>query len=64
MAVNVPQTVWRDPSGLVEFDSNGTDYIVDTLGNNLVDTAVNDIVDTGVMATLIPSTVWTEVDNV
>lgn len=64
MSVDLPATQWQDNSGLIEFGSSGVNYIVDSSVNNLVDTATNDIIDTGVTATLLPSTVWEELDNV
>lgn len=64
MSVDLPVTEWQDNSGLIEFGSSGVNDIVDTLDNNLADPSGNLIVDTGVTATLIPSTVWEEVDNV
>jgi len=61
--MSIPATTWRDTSGLVEYDSEGANDIVDILGNNLVDTSGNQIVDTGVLAILIPSTEWVEDDS-
>jgi hypothetical protein len=63
MAVNVPQTIWRDPSGLVEYGNDGPNNIIDTLGNFIVDPSSNFIVDTGITATLIPGTIWEEDDS-
>jgi len=62
MSVGVPVTIYRDQSGLTEYTSEGANYIVDTTDTFLVDTNGDNIVDTGVLATLIPQTVWTE-DN-
>ncbi len=62
MPTTPPQTIWRDPSGLTEYGTDGPNNIVDTSGNFLVDTSGNFIVDTGVTATLIPATEWIE-DN-
>lgn len=64
MAVNVPTTQWRDTSGLTEYSSSGVYNIVDTTATFLVDPSGVFIVDTGVLATLIPSTVWVEDDSI
>lgn len=64
MSVDTPQTVWRSTNGLVEYGTDGPNDIVDPSDNHLVDTNGNQIVDTGVLATLIPSTVWEEDDSV
>lgn len=63
MAENVPVTIYRDTSGLTEYNNIGTNYIVDTLDNNVADPSGNLIVDTGVVATPIPATVWEEDDS-
>jgi len=63
MAVDVPQTVWRDQSGLSEYGSDGPNYIVDTADFYLVDPSGFYITDTGVTATLIPATEWSEDDS-
>lgn len=63
MSVGTPQTIWRDTDGLTEYSNGGINDIVDNLGNNLVDTLTNQIVDTGVVAALIPSTIWEEDDS-
>lgn len=64
MSVNVPQTIWRDTSGLSEYGGSGQNFIVDPSGTFLVDPSGTFIVDTGVTSTLIPSTIWQEIDNV
>lgn len=64
MSTDVPVSIWRDTDGLTDYSSGDVSYIVDTLGINLVDTAGIGIVDTGVVATLIPSTIWEEDDSV
>jgi len=64
MAVDVPQTAWRDQNGLTEYGSDAPNYIVDTTDFYLVDPSGFYIVDTGVTATLIPATVWEEDDSV
>lgn len=64
MAVDVPQTVWRDTNGLSEYSNTGVDYIVDTTSFYLVDTLGFYIVDTGVTENLIPATVWEEDDSI
>lgn len=64
MATNVPVTQWQDTQGVYEFTSDGGSYIVDTTGTFLVDPSATYIVDTGVIATLIPDSVWIENDGV
>lgn len=64
MAVDIPQTSWRDTNGLTEYGSQGPNYIVDTVGFYLVDVSGFYIVDTGVTATLIPSTTWIGDDSI
>lgn len=64
MSTNVPQTVWRDTNGLTEYSGGAIRYIVDTLGAFLVDPSATFIIDTGVIADLIPATVWEENDSV
>lgn len=64
MPTNVPQTEWRATNGLVDYDSEDPNNIVDINGNFLVDPFGNYVVDTGVIATTIPATVWEEDDGV
>ena len=64
MATNVPQTVWRDQNGLVEYGSDGPNYIVDATDFYLVDPSGFYVTDTGITATLIPSTTWSEDDSI
>lgn len=63
MATNVPVSVWRDTDGLSEYTNEGAYYIDDTAGFYLTDPSGFYIVDTGVIATLIPDTVWEEDDS-
>lgn len=62
MAVDVPVTVWRNTSGLGEYDNTGANYIVDTADFYLTDPSGYYIVDTGVTFNNIPATEWEE-DN-
>lgn len=64
MGVNVPVSVWRDTQGLTEFSNEGPNYIVDTADFYLVDPSGFYIVDTGVLANLIPSSIWEQDDSV
>lgn len=60
MSVNTPVSVWRDTQGLSEYSNSGVYNIVDTTATFLVDPSGVFIVDTGVLATIIPSTIWSE----
>jgi len=62
MTANAPATIWRTTDGLTDFDNEGFNYIVDSLGDFLVDPTGDFVVDTGVVANLIPATIWEE-DN-
>lgn len=64
MSENVPVTTWQPTSGNGEFSLSGINYIVDNLNNNLADPTGNLIVDTGVTFTQIPTTIWSENDDV
>lgn len=64
MSTNVPATIYRNTDGLTEYTSEEHNYIVDSLGDFLVDPLGDYIVDTGVVATLIPDTIWIENDGV
>lgn len=64
MSVDVPQTAWRSTNGLVDYGSESPNNIVDASGNYLVDPSGNFIVDTGVIANLIPATVWEQDDSI
>lgn len=64
MATNVPVSVWRDTDGLSEYSSTGVYDIDDPSGVFLVDPSGVNIVDTGVLATMIPASVWKEDDSI
>lgn len=62
MSTNVPVTTWRDTNGLTEYSNGGIFNIDDNLSQLLIDPSGTFIVDTGVLANLIPASVWEE-DN-
>lgn len=64
MPVDVPQTVWRNTDGLTEYSNGGVYNIDDPSDVYLVDPSGVFIVDTGVVASLIPASVWAEDDSV
>lgn len=64
MSTGVPATQWRNTNGLTEFNSDGNFYITDPDGFYLVDPSIFYVVDTGVIANLIPATVWEQDDSV